>query len=309
MHTKQTKKYLIQTLLLALNMNIPVLAIDSFDENGQPDAVYVNQFKQHLERHHKDIMHPHAHHFYICVLFTAGSGTHTIDFNTYPIHPGAMFFMQPKHVHEWTFDSAAEGWIFFHSAAFYQAHQLKNQIQDWSFYQTPTANPYLHLDPTTFESISKNFEAMYTEYCSNEAYRFSKIAALQQLIYIDSARAYQQKDSSAHEFSKRFKQLYHAFEILIEKHYMEAKSPAFYATKMAISTKHLHRICMAISGNNPTKMIAERTVLEAKRKLVVSNLQIQQIATELGFESYPYFNRFFKKYCGISPVVFKKINR
>lgn len=290
-------------------MKIPILPISTFDENRQTKAVYVNNFQDHLEKHHKDILKPHAHDFFICVLFTAGFGTHTIDFNSYPIHPGALFFMQPKNVHEWTFDSDVEGWIFFHSETFYQTHQMNNRIHEWPFYQSTNTYPYIQLSEVAFTLLSKYFNEMYLEYSDLSAYSYCKIAALQQLIYIDAAREYLKKYVAKQSISKRFVQTYLTFEQLIEIHYIQEKSPSFYAEKLAISTKHLHRICSAINGTNPTKVIAERVILEAKRMLVISNLQLQEIANRLGFESYPYFNRFFKKHCGFPPSNFVSNNR
>jgi AraC-like DNA-binding protein len=72
-----------------------------------------------------------------------------------------------------------------------------------------------------------------------------------------------------------------------------------------MTTKHLHRICLACTGKSTSQLIAERLMLEAKRKLVSDSKSIQEIADELGFENYPYFHLFFKKHAGETPKEFR----
>ncbi|HEY0299583.1 MAG TPA: AraC family transcriptional regulator [Arachidicoccus sp.] len=47
-------------------------------------------------------------------------------------------------------------------------------------------------------------------------------------------------------------------------------------------------------------------LLEAKRLLVNGDMTIAEIAANLNFEDNSYFNRFFKKYEGITPNDFRK---
>lgn len=53
-------------------------------------------------------------------------------------------------------------------------------------------------------------------------------------------------------------------------------------------------------------MIQERIVLEAKRLLLHSEQNINQIGYTLGFEDPSYFVKYFKKHTKISPSAFKK---
>ena len=111
-----SKNYIIRTFFLLLNMTLPRLPIEKFDENGLLQAFYVNRFSEHLKKYHSDINHPHKHDFYLTVFFEKGRGRHDIDFNSFPIHPNSVFFLQPEQIHHWEFEEEPEGWIFFHSA-------------------------------------------------------------------------------------------------------------------------------------------------------------------------------------------------
>ncbi|WP_408583011.1 helix-turn-helix domain-containing protein [Myroides odoratimimus] len=49
-----------------------------------------------------------------------------------------------------------------------------------------------------------------------------------------------------------------------------------------------------------------RILLEAKRLIGYSDLNIQEISAELGFSEVNYFNRFFKKSTGVAPLAFRE---
>ncbi|WP_103070170.1 helix-turn-helix domain-containing protein [Aquimarina sediminis] len=56
----------------------------------------------------------------------------------------------------------------------------------------------------------------------------------------------------------------------------------------------------------PSKVISEYLMLEAKKKLVNSQLTVKEIGLELGFEDPAYFSRFFKKNSGVPANLFRE---
>jgi AraC family transcriptional regulator, transcriptional activator of pobA len=49
-----------------------------------------------------------------------------------------------------------------------------------------------------------------------------------------------------------------------------------------------------------------RVVVEAKRRLLHTGLSAKQIGEELGFEDDAYFNRFFKRQVGLTPLAYRR---
>lgn len=289
-------------------MDFPRLPIVKFDENGLFQTFYINHFGEHLRKHHSDINHPHKHNFYLCVLFTKGRGKHLIDFQSYSIEPGSVFFLQPEQVHDWSFEEEPEGWIFFHSENFYKLYSGDFDLRQWPFFQTKNANPKLNLFLKNQEKISFFLQEMYEEYQANTRFSFIKIASLSQLIYADLSRVYLQEDAYILPYSNRYAKHHGIFIKLLEDHFLSEKNARFYAYKMGISVKHLHRICVAETGKNTSQLIADRIILEAKRKLVAEQKSVQEIGYELGFESVSYFQLFFKKNAGETPNHFRLRN-
>lgn len=289
-------------------MNFPRLPIEKFDENGLLQAFYVNRFSEHLKKYHSDINHPHKHDFYLTVFFEKGRGRHDIDFNSYTVHPNCVFFLQPEQIHHWEFEEDAEGWIFFHSEDFYKLYVTHFELYQWPFFQSRDSNPKLDIAKEMAVVLQQRFVEIMSEYKENTKHSFLKIASLSQLIYADLSRIYAEQASSSVQKNNLYHDHFHRFIKLLDEHYIDQKNASFYASELAMTTKHLHRICLSSTGKSTSHLIAERLILEAKRKLVSDSKSIQEIADELGFENYPYFHLFFKKHAGETPKQFRERN-
>lgn len=97
-----------------------------------------------------------------------------------------------------------------------------------------------------------------------------------------------------------------AFNKLLEHNYTSIKSPSAYAEKLNISTAYLNECVKNATGCSVSHQIQQRVILEAKRLLYHSDKSVKEIASELGFEDYPYFSRLFTKIVGITALAFRK---
>ncbi len=96
------------------------------------------------------------------------------------------------------------------------------------------------------------------------------------------------------------------FNFLVEQHFKTKHSVAEYAALLNKSPKTLSNIFSKIGSKTPLQYIQERKMLEARRRLRYSDMQIQEIAYEIGYDDIQAFSRFFKTQEGISPSVFKE---
>jgi len=96
------------------------------------------------------------------------------------------------------------------------------------------------------------------------------------------------------------------FNFLVEQHFKSKHSVADYAELLNKSPKTLSNIFSKLGSKTPLQFIHERKMLEARRLLRYSELQIQEIAYEIGYEDIQTFSRFFKKNEGVSPSSFKE---
>jgi AraC-like DNA-binding protein len=96
------------------------------------------------------------------------------------------------------------------------------------------------------------------------------------------------------------------FRQLIEKNYKEKKLTKEYAAMLYVTPNHLNALSKDVTGLSAGELIRDRILLEAKRLLINAQINISQIAAELGFIDNSYFTKFFKKYVGFTPEIFRK---
>ncbi len=63
------------------------------------------------------------------------------------------------------------------------------------------------------------------------------------------------------------------------------------------------------TGISIGKFVDREVMIEAQRRLLLSDEPIQQISEELGFCDQFYFSKKFKQFCGISPIKYRKQSR
>ena len=95
-------------------------------------------------------------------------------------------------------------------------------------------------------------------------------------------------------------------ESLLTLHLLKHHDIPFYAQQLQLSTSTLNRLCQTHFKKSLSKIIEDKIVALAKKKLFLTNQSVKEIAHELGFDDPFYFSRFFKKSTQLSPVSFRK---
>lgn len=286
--------------------HIPVLGIDQFEQEVSLLDSYSNTIEDHLKRNKKHFNKPHKHNFFLCVLFTEGTGTHEIDFESYPIEKGSVFFLRPGQSHFWQFTSIPKGYIFFHSREFYEVQLTDIKLFQLPFYASPKKIPLIKLNARNLQVVVSRFREINNEYSDHQPMKRLKLVSLIQLLYIDLTRLYLEKDELKSQESVRYLIIVGELESLVESYYPSQKSASFYAEKLHISTKHLNRVLKAVLNRTTTQLITERVILEAKRLLVQSNDSLNEISVILGYREYAHFSKVFKNFTATTPLDFRK---
>lgn len=96
------------------------------------------------------------------------------------------------------------------------------------------------------------------------------------------------------------------YHILVEKHFKTKHQVAEYADLLFKSPKTLSNLFKKMKVDSPLKVINNRLVVEAKRLLLYSDKNSEEVAYEIGFTNAGHFSKFFKRHTGHSPGSFKK---
>jgi AraC family transcriptional activator of pobA len=243
---------------------LPIYKIRHFKEFSDEADVYANYFVPHIKHHHIATL-PHKHDFFLSVLFTAGSGTHEIDFTTYAIKPGSVFMMTPGQMHYWILSNDIDGYVFFHTKDFYDKGFTLSSVLDYPFFNSIHNPPLISLKKKSTEIVAHIFKEIVEEYQKTELLKFEKLHALISLVYIELSRYYLPITKYKNEsYLLKLRKL----EDFIDTHFKSKKYPHEYSNLMHISEKHLNRICKECLNKTTGDLIAERITLEAKRLLI-----------------------------------------
>jgi AraC family transcriptional regulator, transcriptional activator of pobA len=244
---------------------------------------------------------PHKHDFFLVILFTQGKGKHEVDFETFKIEKGSLFVLKPGQMHYWELSDDIEGFVFFHTREFFDKGFISLSIQDFNFYSSFQVAPYYKLKEKPLNKIQSLMNELVLEYKTEAYFQSQKIHALIVLVYIEISR---ENNPLVNIKNQTYLTKLRQFEDLIETNYRNMKFVKEYAFKLNITEKHLNRVTKSCIGKTSTQLIAERIILEAKRMLIYSKLNVTQIGEELGYFDSSYFVRFFKKNTGVTPHVF-----
>jgi len=94
------------------------------------------------------------------------------------------------------------------------------------------------------------------------------------------------------------------FEVL-SRHYIKERSVAFYAEKLCLTPKYLSMTVKKVTGYPITNWMNEVVIIEAKRRLKMTDSTVLQISEELNFPNPSFFGRFFKQYAGMTPLAYR----
>ena len=279
---------------------LPIYSINKFEIVNNEGDFYSNYLNKHVKSHHFTNF-PHKHDFFLVILFTQGRGKHEVDFETFNIEEGYIFVLKPGQMHYWELSDDVDGFVFFHSKEFFDKGFFSLSIQDFHFYHSFQGAPCFKLNEKQLNKVKFSMNELVTEYVKNDFFKWQKIHSLILLVYIEISRV---KTSVGTIKNQTYLTKLRTFEDLIEENFKSEKFVKEYAFKLNITEKHLNRVTKSCIGKTSTQLISERIILEAKRMLLYSKLNVTQIGEELGYYDNSYFVRFFKKNVGMTPLTF-----
>ncbi len=273
-------------------------------EHRQQDDIIIEPFAEYLKRH-PHLFIPHRHTFYHLVLFTAGSGTHTIDFEQFTLTEGQIYFMIPGQVHSWQFGEDVDGYVINFSENFISAFLRRDHyLEQFPFLEGIAMHSVINLDAEACPAAIQLIKNMLQESLKKERWYGDKMRLqLLELLIMVHRNSGQHRSDTTHPYSDIT--LRH-FRKLVEQHYTSLHLPKDYAALLYITPNHLNALCKDLLGKPAGELIRDRVLLEAKRLLVNAELTISEIAWQLSFADNSYFTKFFKKQTGITPEAFRK---
>jgi len=261
---------------------------------------------EHQKINSTDSSKPHTHSYYQIIWFKNNNGKHYIDFESYDIKENRLFFVSKNQVHYFEKRSDYSGYLIHFNESF-----IMSTESDINFFLTynifnNSEEPYYQIPKRLKTQIINYFLQMKDELNNIEEFGNKKILSnLLKSLLLVIEREKRKNIKSSNIITKK-NTTYLTFRDLLENNFYKNWSVSNYADKLAVSTKTLNVIIKKQNGKTVSQTIANRIILEAKRKLTHTNAYINEIAFELGFQDPYYFIKYFKKQVNCSPTEFRK---
>jgi len=265
------KEYTIADILQSNNEHIPYY-IGTFEGTDDPNIEW-----------------PHRHAFYSLVWFTEGNGFYVVDFQEYEIRKDRIFFVSPKQVHNWDYSENSQGYVLMIDSA------LAAELQAETLY------PYI--DITAESNLLRDiFTHLLDEFKRQDSMSDRHIKTGISYLYTLTERIAGQNNNYQSSADDNTIQVFR--RLVYENHALHKVED--YARKMNLPEDTLNILVKTTTGITAKQYILDLKITEAKRQLIYSQFNINEIAFNLGFEDPSYFTRLFKKKTNLSPSDFLK---
>lgn len=247
---------------------------------------------------------PHRVQFHHLIYITEGVGTHFIDFNRHPVRAGSFLFVNKHQIHAFDSENQPQGLMILFTQEFMDSIRISIRMPVFaSGFYVPSASPVLTVDQT-LKTSCENLLAEIGNVTGRDRYDslIFQLLFTSLLLKLDREKPITHGNRLSETRSKQFSR----FLLLVESNFTSTRDAAEYAEMMGMAYKTLNHLCKLATNQTPKKIIDAHTILEAKRRLVIEDIQVTQLAFELGFEEVSNFTKFFKKHTLVTPNKFQE---
>jgi AraC family transcriptional regulator, transcriptional activator of pobA len=287
-----------------MRRKIPVYSLaDYSDSLTLSSGIFVGIFEEcPKQRPNRLLIHRHD---YFELFFVEGKGEHFNDFQVYSIVTPSIVCVSPGQVHFWKNAESLRG----HMICFTQEFAEKDSSADYSLVQHrfwfPAENPpIIRVSKEQARETVSLIEEIQREFNGRVEGSDRIIHLLLQLLLLKMNRFY--LPANTNSSSRREAELVRRFLVNLQQNFHGATSVSSHAALLGVSPETLSETVKRETGKTPGTLIRERILLEAKRLLLHTSLSVAEIAYKLTFNDPSYFNRFFRRLAGKTPMDFRK---
>lgn len=182
-------------------------------------------------------------------------------------------------------------------------------LQAFSYQDFPDETLFTHrsvFNPDTDEWLlsGEYFQLIWHEVNRRQVV-LSTIHHLQAAL-LNDLKAIYNNDSKGRKMNRQ-ETIFHEFIDLVNEYGLKEHNQKFYADKLCITPSHLGFVIKQASGETVMTWIARNIIMHAKSMLKYSDKMVYEIANELNFPNPSFFNKFFKRHTGITPLEYRKL--
>lgn len=291
-----------------MNMNpSPAAFIEQAKASGKPleKQVRVDKFQQGTK------VLPYSRRDYYKIWVIKGEAEIHYATRTIGMSGTTLIFSNPRVPYSFESENVTGGYMCIFTEDFLKLNGRFESLHDSPLFK-PGSNPVFVLTETQSELISSFYEKMGEELQSSYPNRFDIVRHYLNLIIHEAMKM--EPEVTAVPYHNAAERISNLFLELLERQFpiyspqdaLKLKKASDFADGLAVHVNHLNHALRQVTGKSTSVHISERILIEAKALLLHSDLSVADIAYCLGFDYPTYFNNFFKKNAGVTPLSLRK---
>lgn len=270
-----------------------------------PDGLHLESIAQRSRLHNWEIR-PHRHAALLQLLLIERGRVHVgIDGHELALQGPAVVWVPPFAVHGFDFAPETRG----HVVTLDQAWLRKLLGEAGGLWEELAQARALTLKRGSqpWRALQAMAEGLQIEYAALHRWRSRVLEGAVLTMAAVVARLAHLSQAQAPAAGSEGRAMLHLarFREQVERHFREHPTLATLADPLGITPTQLNRLCRRHLRCSALDVLHQRLLLEAKRELGYTTLQVRQISDGLGFSDPAYFTRFFRRLTGLSPKIWR----
>ena len=243
-------------------------------------------------------------------LITRGSGKVIVDADSHAIAPGTVLFLRPNQRVMFEATGQIDGFEVLFSEGFLTLNEVHaHRLPGADLFQEKKRTAVYHLSEQDAEralnlilDIRMELDLRFPAYAT--ALRSFLIVLLLHFWRCLglSGQGNEERGLGRNNLVRRFEKL------VVEEPRLD-RTVTHYAEQLEVSASHLLELVKETTGLTPIAVIQREVILEAKRLLIHTDLQVADIAEKLAFKDASYFGRYFRRNTMSTPGEYRRISR
>lgn len=257
----------------------------------------------------KNVNSPFTRLYYV----TEGSAQIELPDGIYTLSPKHMYFIPAFTIHT---NICKSNFVHYYLHIYEDHYSDNDWLDHWKFPVEIEAtdldlalfkrlceiNPHMTLqksDPTTYD----NNPTLMQNLIKNRQRAFCDKVESRGIVFQLLSRFFKQGQSKIEMEDNRIAKTV----LYIRKHLNEAIELEKLAGISCLSKDHFIRLFKKELGTTPLQYINQKKIEKAQLLLITEEMAVKEIAFQLAFDDYSYFNRLFKKTTGVTPQEYRRL--
>ncbi|WP_020600855.1 helix-turn-helix domain-containing protein [Spirosoma panaciterrae] len=224
----------------------------------------------------------------------------------YNTENGLMLFSEPGQVVSWDALTFWDGYAFVFHPDLIKKHPIASKITQYTYFSYEI-NDALFMTAEEEQTITWLFTKIHYELVDNKHKANEDVILSLLNVILTYAELYYKRQFS--ETDNPQTSVVSKVKTVLQRHYNDLSTPvpnlpsvSSIAGELHLSPNYLTDLIRAETGKSTISIIHNYIIEQAEILLLQTDLNVSNIAYQLGFDNVPYFSKLFKKTKGISPT-------